>query len=299
MEALRKLGEIIRNHYEKIILTIVLLGLALAVLYVYQASQSEKEKIKKSLEEITSRKPTPVRPADLTGALEALKSARSPTELAFSGPHNLVNPVKWKKKPGGEVYKLTSDVGEIGWGKMIITRRAQLRFIVAYDRPANPGYWLKLTKEAAERPPDRRPKPLYVTLNTTNKFIDRLIVLREIKGPPEKPEELGIELADAGERITVATNKAFERIEGYEVDLKNTFLATNNVFLNLRVGSPIKIASDDYIIVAINENEVVASARANDKKYTVREFAPTTTNATNRVTAPVAPQGTSAQKPPP
>jgi hypothetical protein len=284
MEALRKIGEIIRNHYEKIILTIVLIGLALAVLYVNQTSRKEAEKIKASVQELAHRKEKLVEPIDLSESDAALKRMQTPSDLAFSGPHNLVNPVKWKKKTSGEVYKVPTEAGV--WEKMVITRRAQLRFIVAYDRAANPGYWLKITKEAAERPNDRRPKQIYLTLNTTNRQYPTLI-LRTVTGAPDKPDELGLELVDTTERIAIATNRAFERIEAYEADLKNTLMSTNNVWLNLRQNSIIRIQNDEYIIVAINENELVASDRNTGKYYHVTQFAPATTNVTNRATPPV------------
>jgi hypothetical protein len=58
------------------------------------------------------------------------------------------------------------------------------------------------------------------------------------------------------------------RVEGYEADLK--YPPESKDFKNLRVGGLVHFAGEDYNIVAITENEVVLSARLNDKKYTVR-----------------------------
>ena len=283
MDSLRNLGDVFRNHYEKIVLTLVLLGLALAVMFVYRASQRAEAEVDISLDEIISRKPKPVAPIDLSAATVALKAHQAPPAIDFSQPHNLLNPVKWKRRPTGELLKIASDT-EIGWDKMFITRLAPLHFRISLDKIPTPGgYFLGFQNEAADRPIDRRKFAPYLKLNETNKTVPRHLVLREIKGPPEKPEELVIEFVDTGEKISIATEKPFERIDSYEADLRHEL--TNLEFKKLRVGSSFKFLDDDYIIVAINQSEVVASARANDKKYTVRQLAPATNNI-QRATAP-------------
>jgi hypothetical protein len=80
-----------------------------------------------------------------------------------------------------------------------------------------------------------------------------------------------IELGDTKEHVSVAKTKDFRRPAGFEVDLK--YPVENKTFPNLRLGSTLTVGGDQYIIVAINENEVVMSARLNDKKYTIRQVA--------------------------
>lgn len=270
MEGLRKIADIARNHYEKIILILVLVGLGLAVRYVYLASQAEKLKIEESLREVMQRKPTPVPPADTTAAEAVLKLAQTPRNLSFGSPHNVLNPVKWREHPTTKVKTKITNEDDETWGKMEITRISPLPLTITLDRmPASGGYVLGVTRLAAERPPDRKKKTMFfATVNVTNKFFDRLIALRLVKGAPEKPDELVLEFADNNEPFSVRPEKPFERIEGFEADLRHeTF---NLTLLNLRVGSPLKVLDEDYIVVAITENEVVASARANEKLYTVR-----------------------------
>src|SRR6185436_12679865 len=81
MASLRNLGEIFRTHYEKIILTLVLVGLGLAVLFVYQASQREEQEIASDVEQLLKKTPKPVAQVDTSAAEAALKSHQSPPDL--------------------------------------------------------------------------------------------------------------------------------------------------------------------------------------------------------------------------
>lgn len=284
MDSLRQLTEVFKNHYEKILLSAVLLALALAVVFVYRASQRAEQDVENSVADILGKKPKPVAPVDLSPAETVLKLHQAPPDIIFSAPHNLVNPVKWKRRPTGELYKMPPQE-EIGWGKMFITRMTPLIFRVSLDKIPNPGgYFIGFLNEAADDPRYRRKFSPYLKINETNKTVPRHLVLREIRGPQEKPDELVIEFVDNGEKIVVTPDKPFERIEGYEVDLRHEI--TGQTFTKLRVGSPVKMLDEDYIIVAINQNEVVASARANEKTYAVRQVAPPT-NGTAKATQPV------------
>jgi hypothetical protein len=89
--------------------------------------------------------------------------------------------------------------------------------------------------------------------------------LREVKGPAENPAVLVLQLGDSEEPISISKERAFQRVDGYTVDLRYTL--ENRTFPARRVGDKIKIAGEDYIIVAITQNEVVLSA-PNGKKYT-------------------------------
>jgi hypothetical protein len=179
------------------------------------------------------------------------------------------NPVKWQRRPDGTLLKIQTG-REVGPEAMSIAKVTPLYFIISLDKVANPGYIISTARENAERAVDRRKKAKFYTLNapaTTNDFF----TLKEVKGPPEDPTELVLELADTKEHVSIAKGKDFKKAVGYEVDLK--YSVENKDFKNLRIGSSLTLAGDQYIIVAISENEVVLSARLNDKKYTVRQLA--------------------------
>ena|SRR5438874_5203980 len=261
--------ETLKNHYEKIVLSLVLIGLAAAVWFLYQASATEEESISKWTTEVEHRKVKPVPPVDLSGNQAILKTAQNPPALVLAGGHNVFNPVKWQRKPDGTVLKIQTGK-EVGPEAMVISRMTPLYIIISLDRVAAGGYFMGLTRENAEKAPFRKKFSKFVTLNSpasTNDFF----TLREVKGSPEDPTELIVELADTKERVSVAKGKDFKRPAGFEVDLR--YPVENKDFKNLRVGSNLTVAGDQYNIVAISENEVVLSARLNDKKYTIRQMA--------------------------
>lgn len=267
MESLHKLIEVFKLHYEKIILCLVLVGLAGAVWFLYQEGQKEEQSNQSFVGGVQRRKVKGLPPVDLSSYQNVLKLAQSPPPLNLSGGHNVFNPVKWQKRPDGTLIKIETGK-EVGPDAMTITKITPLHFIISLDRVASPGgYVIGVTREAAEKPQFRRKQQKFVTQNATNEFF----TLVEIKGPPEDPTELVLQLADTKELVSIAKTKEYKKVAGYEADLK--YPIENKSYANQRVGSTITVAGDQYNIIAINENEVVLSARLNDKKYTVRQVA--------------------------
>ncbi len=66
----------------------------------------------------------------------------------------------------------------------------------------------------------------------------------------------------------MSKDQPFRRIDGYMVDLK--YAPENKTWTNRRVGASLSFNGEDYNIVAITENEVVLSAKSNQKKWTVK-----------------------------
>src|SRR5687767_14645886 len=104
MEQLKNLGQVCRQNYEKLILILVLILLAGAVWLLFQASQSEKEKIRQIPIDFDRKAVKLVQPVSLDRFASVFKEATNPPALNFSGPHNLFNPVKWERR-GSEVIK--------------------------------------------------------------------------------------------------------------------------------------------------------------------------------------------------
>jgi hypothetical protein len=269
MDFLKQIGDTCRLHYEKFVLVLVLLGLAGAVVYLNKTKQDEEKSIKEYLQDIGKKSGAPVKAINLTANDAALAVITNPPALNFSLPHHLFNPVKWQRPPPPNqqtLFKLVTG-DEIGWAKMTITRILPLNFIINLERVPTPGsFYIGVTHEGAERAVDRKKKQRFVTHNTKNEFF----TLKEIQGPQEDPTELVLELADS-KKVSISKDKPYTQVEGYEADLKYTI--DNKAYNNLRVNSPLRFLGEDYIVVAITQDEVVVSARSNDKKYTVRQTA--------------------------
>src|SRR5258705_2663898 len=107
MDLLKKIADLCKSHYEKLILIVELIILGVAVGYLYLESQKEKEKIGEFFKDVGRRSNKPVPPANLTNYQAIVGVAQNPPKLDFMQPHNLFNPVKWKKVGDKLIKELT------------------------------------------------------------------------------------------------------------------------------------------------------------------------------------------------
>lgn len=264
MDQLKKLIQAGKLHYEKLILSVVLLVLAVAVFLLWSAKNKEEEKNQNIVTEVGKRKVAGIAPVDLSAFNQLLAAATNQPSINFGLPHNLFNPVKWQRQPSGDLLKIQTGK-EVGPDRMVAAEIRPLKLTVSLDRIADAGsYYIGVRREAAERPVDRVKRQFFSKVNEKTPAF----TLKEIKGDPANPTELRLELMENGETITVAKDKPYERVDGYEADLLYTI--ENKPFNKVRVGSKITFAGETYNIVAINPNEVVLSAQLNDKKHSVR-----------------------------
>ena len=127
-------------------------------------------------------------------------------------------------------------------------------------------YVIGIEKEAAPNPRDRSKTQKYCSLNTKNETF----TLRDVKAAPDDPTNVTavLELNDSRQRVEVAKDRPFRRIDGYMVDLK--YAPESKTWTARRVGAELSLNGELYNIVAITENEVVLSAKSNQKKWTVK-----------------------------
>src|ERR1051325_8389630 len=138
MDFLKSIGQVCRLHYEKIILTITLLALGGTVFYLYGAKQAEQRNIEDYLKSVQNKPAKPLKVSDLAPYQATLQTAENPPALVFSGPHNLLNPVKWQRKPDGGLIKVVSGK-EVGADAMVATRFIPITLTISYDRVAGTG----------------------------------------------------------------------------------------------------------------------------------------------------------------
>jgi hypothetical protein len=95
----------------------------------------------------------------------------------------------------------------------------------------------------------------------------------EVKGKPEDPSQIIVELNDTKQKAVIAKDKPYERVEGYVADLR--YDPEKKSWGERRVGAVLPFNGEDYRVVAITENEVVLSAKSNGKKSTIKAAAST------------------------
>jgi hypothetical protein len=261
--------EILKKHYEKVLLGVVLLGLAAAVAFLPFKIASEKQKLGDLVNTLSNPNAKPLTNQDLAGPEKLLKQMAVPARVDFSVPNRLFNPMQWQKAADGHLIK--ADASNIGPNALSITNRKDLCLIITLDdvtvTDAGGRYRIGVKKEASSNAKEWAKTQKYCKLGDKNDTF----VVRDVKAAPDNPANvtLTLELNDTGERIKVSKEKSFKRIDGYTVDVK--YPPENKTFPPARrVGTTLSFNGEDYKIVAITENEVVLLAKSNEKKWTVK-----------------------------
>ena len=260
--------DFLKKHYEKVLLGVVLLGLAVAVAFLPFKIASEKQKLEDMRNQLIHPKVKELTNLDLSLPDAVLKRMAAPALVDFSAPNKLFNPMPWQKAADGHLIKV--DATNVGPNAVTITKMTPLYLKLTLDSvtvlETGTRYVVGIEKEAAPNPRDRPKTQKYCSLNTKNDTF----TLRDVKAPPDSPTNVTVvlELNDTKQRVEVSHDQPFRRIDSYMVDLK--YAPENKTWTSRRVLAPLSFNGEDYNIVAITENEVVLSAKSNQKKWTVK-----------------------------
>lgn len=267
--------DFIKKHYEKVVLGVVLLGLAVGAVFLMLMIPAERRSLEEKSQEIINRPAKPLAEADLGKSKALLARAAAGGCVDLTTLNKLFNTMPWQRRPDGTLFKISLG-NEVGPDAIVVTRIAPLNLTMTFDSVENIGgtlYYIILTQnEAATKTADRRRRSSAMLNVKKDTF-----TIREVRGPLDNPTELVLELADTNERIVIAKDRPYSRVEGYMADFK--YPPDNRTWTSKRVGdggpgtSAITFAGESYIVVAISKNEVVLSAKSNNKK-TVRPFTP-------------------------
>jgi hypothetical protein len=264
--------ELLKKHYEKVLLGVVLLGLVVSAAFLPLMISGERQTLRDMAEAELTRKPGELPPLDVRPTEQLLTRLQSKLNLDFSTSHKLFNPVVWKRKPQPDNTPIKAQKGNVGVEAIVVTKTSPLYLNITLDSVATTDsgarYTIGVEREAAATAAARR-KRAYLASPTVKS--DGGFTIVEVKGPPDNPSEVVLELTDSGERAVVTKEQPFKRVDGYMADLK--YDPESRRWPNLRTGAggipgtaPITIEGESYIVVAINKNEVVLSAKSNNKK---------------------------------
>ncbi len=261
----------VKRHWEKVLLAFALLGLIGAVVYLNSMKSEESAKIDEYEKGVLRPKVKPYPTLDVNMLSSAMRQATNNASLDFSPPHNLFNPVKWQKHVTTGV-RIKNETGrQLGIDAVQIAKTTPLATIITLDAPSGSGANMSVTMEANSTNYYRQRLRAFVSTNTTDRVhrTSRAFTLRDFRLTPDGVAEADIEVSvGASTNVTVTAARPFNRVESYKADL---FYPPENLSLkDRRVGDSLTIAGEDYIIVAISANEVVVSARSNDRQTKIR-----------------------------
>ncbi len=257
--------EFLRKNYEKLVLSVVLLSLAVATALLPSWVATEKARLEKIMNWESRIPPKEVKPINLATNEAALRRLVRPEPVKLAGVHNVFNPVQWKRMPDGSLIKVVTGE-EIGPGALKIIEIRPLNTIVAYDGVTTGElvqYKIKVTREADKNPARRSPmtRPITAVGNRNDIFL-----VKDLR-PKEDPQEFVLEMLDTKDTIVVTKDKPYISVGGYTADLR--YDPEKLTFLNRRVDDKLVFSGDTNKIVAITETTVTVEALSNTKRTTI------------------------------
>ena len=257
--------DFIKKHYEKILLSVVLLGLVGALLFMAWIIPSEQQKVREITSSIISAPVRPLTNLDLTIQSNIVRQVQSPYQIDFDTTNKVFNPVEWQRRPDGTLIK----ANRTGPNAAVVTSIRPLYTALTLDsvetNELGARYAIGVERQAASSPAMQHKTQRFVSTDDKKKDV---FTLQRIVGPPENPDYLLLRLADTGQEVQVSRDKPFRRVDGYTADLK--YDLENARWTGQRIGNHLHFAGDDYTVVDINSDAVVLSAKSNQKKWTLR-----------------------------
>lgn len=250
--------EFLKKHYEKMVLCLVLLGLAGAVLWM----KAVTEKVKASLDGAAVGPPprtAPPQPLDLSAYQLALAQMTNPPAVVLSGAHNLFNPVTWKRKANGDLLKII----KTGPDALMVTNIVPLYTVISYVNPIDgPIYVMGIQSNVdLTQGIPRAAKHVYPKLDEVSKNNAWPFVIRGFRGDATNPTELNLEITATGDtNVWVSTNQPYKLVESYYADLRYDPDPSLSL-LKKRVKDDINLDNEPYTIVRITNDAVTVQSK--------------------------------------
>lgn len=259
--------DFLKKHYEKVLLGAVLLGLAVAVGFLFFKIASEKTELQLKADELKQPRIKELTNLDLTPFEAVFQRLGLPAAVDFAAPHKVFNPMPWQKTTDGRLIKVNAD--NVGPRAVVVTKLTPLCLELSLDsifvEGPTPRFVIGVKREAAATAKERIKTGRYCELGQKTD----LFVVREVGGPPDSPTNVVLELNDTHERAVIAKEHPFQRTDAYMADLK--YPPENRTWSNLRANMPppLSFNGEVYDVVAITQSEVTLKAKSNQKKWPI------------------------------
>jgi hypothetical protein len=249
--------EFLKKNYEKVVLSVVLLGLAVAAGLLLKRVADENQRLDDIRNLDLSTAPQELVPMDTSTNLAMLARMQRDDRVRLAGTNNLFNPVVWLRR-GDQLEKIETG-REVGPAALEIVKTEPLYLRVSYvgrnDSGGFPQFSFRIQREAAARASDRQP---FTRAFTGVGGQSAGLLLREMR-PPEQPTEFVLESLDDKVQMVVSAGQNYESVAGYLVTLRYP-PENNRTFRDKRVGENILIDGENFKIVAITESSVTVEA---------------------------------------
>ncbi len=258
--------EFLKKHYEKVLLSVVLVGLAVAAALLPIKVASVRNTLEQATRRYETRNIKPLKPLDLSTNEAELARLETgvPMPLETHG-HHIFNPIEWVQKPGPDRILIPRE--DTGTKALIVTNIEPLHTTIEFeglrDAGPNPRYTFRVKREAATNNIFWHP---YQRIAGVGDKSDAF-TLKEVKGPKEDPTEVVLELSDSKQTVSVSKDKPYDEVAGYAADLR--YGVDNKLFPHVRQGQKITVGGVAYNIVAISQSDVTLEDSQTRKRTTI------------------------------
>jgi len=261
--------DFLKKHYEKILLGLMLAGLIGVLVFMLFYIAADKEDMENKRTSLTNPHVTALTNLDTTIQDSAILRLKAPYNLDFETTNKLLNPMEWQKALDNTLIPAAKKTGLQVAAVISITPL----FLVISNSAVTTNelgarYVFSVERQAAPSPAKRHPTSHFISAG--DKPNDTFALL-EVKGPPENPDAWVIKLEDTGDVVTITHDKPYRRVDGYAADFR--YDPEKKIFHNRRIGDKVSFGGLDYVVVEVNQNELILSDQSNQKKTSLR-FAP-------------------------
>lgn len=272
----------LKRHYEKILLSLVLLALVAAAAVLTIKVSGVKQELSKKKKALT---PSNTRAAvlnDTEGFIQTLTLATNPAPIELVNPHLLFNPVIWKMKADGTLIPNKTGTN-VGVGALTIVDVKPLLFTIKFDKvsgsPGRMRYSFEFHQQDAVDRRGKAVKPKSKFASVGGKlgewpFEDQTVEMKfeEFEGEEAAPTSFVFGMTDANgnelkEKVKFTLETPYEEVRAHIADLR--YEHTGVDYKGLRKGDKINVDGEDYNIVAISDKQVVLSAARNEKRTVI------------------------------
>src|SRR5690242_17178528 len=185
--------DFIKKHYEKILLSVVLLGLVGALVFLPFLIGSDQQKVRDMSTMVLNPPAKPLPDLDLALETNVTRRLQSPYVLDFSTTNRLFNPLQWKKTSQGVMIPVKT--GTIGPEAVVVMKTTPLYLILSLDsietnllttNELGARYVIGVERQAAPQPGQRVRRQHYASVGDK---VDSFIV-REVKGTLDNQAQL-------------------------------------------------------------------------------------------------------------
>ena len=274
--------DFLKKHYEKVLLGLMLAGLIGVLVFMIFYISNDRTDMETKRTSLINPPVKALTNLDLTLQDSAILRLKSPFMLDLETTNKLLNPQEWQKNLDGNLIPAAKKTGlQVAVVTNITPLYLVIKLVSSRTNELGARYGISVERQAAASRAKRFPTPRYVSIG--DKANDDFELL-QVKGAPENPEALilkltgtasGVNGANPGvtgmnystgqaEPVTISRDKPYLHVEGYTADFR--YDPERKAFHDMRIGSKAPFGGVDYVVVEVNQNELILSDQSNQKK---------------------------------